>query len=212
MDATDPLNDILDGDEYAIPVEWEERNVKTGETKKRTTTLRVPRKRELEELDRKDNESDIAKYGVPTYKRVYFYCSIFDVETDEKLRRDAAMREQRIVEHIRDWLETHRELTLRDVQETFLRSDILTNIVAIRKRSADKAFEESSDKRLGGNKYIYNNKRALCEYTYAVVFGDMGMLRMYFASEEISSMIDNLERLEKAGHILTEEKRPEDKK
>jgi hypothetical protein len=202
MDPTDPLDAILDGDEYAIPVEWEERNLKTGETKKRTSTLRVPRRIELEELDRKDNEADIEKYGVPTYKRVYFYCSIFDIETEEKLRGDAAMREQRIVEHIRDWLETHREISLRDVQETLLRSDVLTNIVAIRKGSSDKA--------LGGNKYIYNNKRALCEYTYAVVFADVGLLRRYFAAEEMSSMTENLERLEKAGHVLTEEKRPEE--
>ena len=201
--SKDPLDDILDGDEYVIPVDWEERNMKTGEMKRQSTTLRVPRRRELEDLDRKDNESDIAKYGVPTYKRVYFYCSIFDVETDEKLRSDAPAREQRIVEHIRDWLETHRETSLRDVQETFLRSDILTNIVAIKKRS--------SEKMLGGNKYIYNNKRALCNYTYAVVFADLGMLRSYFESEKIDSMSENLERLEKAGHILTEEKRPEEK-
>jgi hypothetical protein len=187
------IDNIIDGDWYNIPASQTIYDQKAGTSTVKTTIERIPRLRELEELDKAEVEQDTKDFGRPTYKRVYFYAGILDLEKEFLQHREPRILEQRTSELIRDTLNLYTRLSLRDIEQTLRIAGLQTMLVAI-KTKGNRLFEGKS---------VYNNRGERCMYGYATVFADPFLRERYYEGQDIGKgdHAENMDRLAKAGHI-----------
>jgi hypothetical protein len=191
------IDKVIEGDVYRIPATTQIYDSKSKTTATHTVIESIPRVKEIEELDRTEEAKDVEIFGRPTYKRIYFYAGMLDLEKCFLKHREPKKLEQCTAELIRDTLDLYKTLTLRDLEMTMRMCGLYTMLVAIRV-SGHPAFKDGK---------VFNNRGERCEYGYATVFADTKRREEEYAGQGISEgdHVTNHERLAKAGHLFVKD-------
>jgi hypothetical protein len=196
------VKQIIEGDCYRIEtteVMKDEIDPRTGKPKVVFGTERYPRKAELEEID----EKNAKEKGDYSFKNIFLYIAIIDAETTFGDRGDHEKRQTRINKTIDHFLNTYVDMNPAECEKTLRRAGLFTHLVAVHKNYIRKQYLEGCSENVK-DIVIYNRKGEKCVYSFIAIFR-MGVEGEHFYKSTlhrngISTPIENMELLEKAGH------------
>jgi hypothetical protein len=150
----------------------------------RVDSIKVPRAKELEELDAKDKGSN---WRIALYIQI---CS-------EELHPDNRGRHKRLVQSlgkiINKFLSSVKVLSPGDVEKILRIGGCMARLIALKPPKRDGNGRKIT---------VTDGARRKCEYYYQVMIGNRNFMREEFTKAGIDDELDNMKRLEHAGWIF----------